>query len=120
MIESEWRKSQDLYDIQYEQIPHFCFSCGSLGNSDLVCPTPGTRDENGDLPFSTSLRATEDRKPAGSSDGPFKEPQNSTSNKKDASSSSNRPTTNAEVTSPVKKRVNPKRKGGTSDKESLS
>lgn len=35
LIESEWRKSQDFYDIQYEQIPHFCFSCGRLAT--LIC-----------------------------------------------------------------------------------
>jgi hypothetical protein len=45
LIESARRKGMDLYEIQYEHAPHFCFSCGRFRHSDLVCPTPGTRDE---------------------------------------------------------------------------
>ena len=56
LIESARRKSKDLYDILYENVPHFCFSCGRLGHSDLHCPTPGTRDAKGDLPFGKGLR----------------------------------------------------------------
>lgn len=41
LIDSELRKSRDWFDIQYEQVPYFCFSCGRLGHSDLFCPTPG-------------------------------------------------------------------------------
>lgn len=25
----------DAYDILYENVPHFCFSCDQLGHSDL-------------------------------------------------------------------------------------
>ncbi|KAI4970714.1 hypothetical protein ZWY2020_001628 [Hordeum vulgare] len=64
-IESARRKSTDLYDILYENVPHFCFSCGCLGHSDLHCPTPGTRDANGDLPFGKGLRAPDNRKNLG-------------------------------------------------------
>ena len=56
LIDSAKRKSTDAYDIQYENIPHFCFSCGRLGHADLFCPTPGTRDVNGELPFGKGLR----------------------------------------------------------------
>ena len=71
MIDSARRKTVDPYDIQYEQIPYFCFSCGRLGHSELCCPTPGTRDAKGDLPFESSLRAPEEyRKPAASENSP--------------------------------------------------
>ena len=55
----------DPYDIVYENVPHFCFSCGKLGHSDLVCTTPGTRDEHGDLPFGKGLRAQDERRKSG-------------------------------------------------------
>ena len=51
LIDSARRKKVDMYDIQYEQVFYLCFSCGKLGHSDLYCPTPGSRDVNGDLPF---------------------------------------------------------------------
>ena len=51
LIESAKRKCTDWYDIAYEHIPHFCFSCGRLGHADPFCPTPGKRDEYGNLPF---------------------------------------------------------------------
>lgn len=114
LIESEWRKSSDFYDIQYEQIPHFCFSCGRLGHSDLYCPTPGTRDEKGDLPFKASLRASDDWKKSSSTEGQQKSSNASQSNRKDANSSSNGADNYPEVQSPRKVRTGNsyKRKGG--------
>ncbi|KAE8801157.1 hypothetical protein D1007_23263 [Hordeum vulgare] len=55
-INSAKRKKEELYDIQYEHVPHFCFSYGQLGHNDLFCPTPRPRDKNYDLPFGTNLR----------------------------------------------------------------
>lgn len=66
-------KMHGPYDILYENVPHFCFSCGRLGHSDLLCPTPGTRDENGDFPFGKGLRAPDDRKRSASSEGSMRE-----------------------------------------------
>ncbi|KAM0841704.1 hypothetical protein ACQ4PT_058843 [Festuca glaucescens] len=60
LIDSTRRKCTDSYDIQYENVPHFCFSCGRFGHGDLVCNTPGTRDNNGALPFGKSLRAPDE------------------------------------------------------------
>ena len=57
LIDSARRKKVDMYDIQYEQIPYFCFSCGRLGQSALHCQTPGSRDEQGERPFGPKLRA---------------------------------------------------------------
>jgi hypothetical protein len=59
----------DMYEIQYEHIPHFCFSCGRLGHSDLLCPTPGSRDANGNLPFGKGMRAPEEGRRASYSEG---------------------------------------------------
>ena len=75
LIESARRKSTDMYDIQYENIPHFCFSCSLLGHGDLFCPTPGIRDANGDLPFGKGLRPQEDWKKPASSQGSNREEQ---------------------------------------------
>jgi hypothetical protein len=62
LIESAKRGSTDWYEIKYEQIPHFCFSCGRLGHSDPFCPAPGNRDSKGNLPFGPELRADDNRK----------------------------------------------------------
>jgi hypothetical protein len=40
----------------------YVFSCGIIGHSEIVCPTPATRDEKGCLPYSEKLRAPEERR----------------------------------------------------------
>lgn len=68
VIDSAKRLKQDPYDIQYENVPHFCFPCGRLGHSDPYCPTPGQRDAKGELPFGPKLRAPDERRKTASGD----------------------------------------------------
>jgi hypothetical protein len=111
LIELAARKSTDWYEIQYEQISHFCFSCGRLGHSELFCPTPGLRDADGNWPFGTGLRATDERKKTGSSENSFREQFASQSSKRDTKFSST--VGNAVgVTSPSKQTEGNKGKGG--------
>ncbi|CAN6347958.1 unnamed protein product [Urochloa humidicola] len=59
---SSRRQKKEWYDVVYEKVPFFCFSCGIIGHSEIECPTPATRDEKGCLPYSEKLRASEDRR----------------------------------------------------------
>lgn len=112
VIESTKKDKVDCYDIEYEQIPHFYFSCSRLGHSDLFCPTPGTRDANGDLPFKASLRAPDEWKRNFSGENSSKEKQDTQNSTKESRSSSSKQHRGVEVTSPVKNPTLNKRKGG--------
>jgi hypothetical protein len=109
-IDSARRQKVDTYEVQYEQIPHFCFSCGRLGHSDLLCPSPGTRDANGDLPFGKSLRATDERRRY--SEGSTGEHSFSQKDKTETRGSSNVKEAGVEATSPLKPKSINKRKAG--------
>ncbi|KAE8766970.1 hypothetical protein D1007_61738 [Hordeum vulgare] len=102
LITSAKRKKTDLYDIQYEQVPHFCFSCGRLGHSELFCPNPGPRDENGELQFGPKLRAPEEKKKPVSGESSSKEHTTRTSSQRESRNSSNAGKEHVEVTSPLK------------------
>jgi hypothetical protein len=102
LIESSRRQSTDLYEIQYEQIPHFCFSCGRLGHSDLICLTPGSRDSNGALPYGKGLRASDEKKWS-FSDGLTREQSSASASNTETRKSSSAAEKGTEVTSPLKK-----------------
>jgi hypothetical protein len=111
LIDSAARKGRDWYEFQYEHIPHFCFSCGRLGHSDLMCPTPGTRDEDGSLPYGGSLRAPDEGKRSGSNDNSSREHFAGHNSRWETKFSSNVREASGEATSPVKKSEGRKRKG---------
>ena len=98
----------DMYDIQYEQVPYFCFFCGRLGHSDPYCPTTSSRDDKGELPFGSKLRALEDyRKPASSENS---REQSGASSIQATKNSSTKRDTGEEVNSLVKNKQQHKRK----------
>jgi hypothetical protein len=51
-IFSQRRNATDWFDVQYENLPRFCFSCGLIGHSSTECKNPGERDVDGKLPYS--------------------------------------------------------------------
>jgi hypothetical protein len=61
-VYSSRRQRKEWYDVVYERVPFFYFSCGIIGHSEIECPNPASRDENGCLPYSEKLRAPEERK----------------------------------------------------------
>ncbi|KAM0821979.1 hypothetical protein ACQ4PT_071815 [Festuca glaucescens] len=104
LIDSAKRQSTDWYDIQYENIPFFCFSCGRLGYSDGYCPTPGSRNADGKWPFGPELRA-DDGKKSSSAGNSSKEQASAQTSNRESHSSSNAAEKGTEVTSPAKRNL---------------
>jgi hypothetical protein len=48
---SQKRQTTDVYQVMYEKMPLFCFGCGIIGHSSLICKNPGERDMDGFLPY---------------------------------------------------------------------
>jgi hypothetical protein len=62
-VYSQRRHASDWFEVQYENLPHYCFSCGIIGHSSLECKNPGDRDVDGKLPYSADrLCAPDERK----------------------------------------------------------
>jgi hypothetical protein len=52
----------DWFEIQYENLPRYCFSCGKIGHSSIECLNPGERDAEGKLPYSADRLCAADEK----------------------------------------------------------
>jgi hypothetical protein len=62
-VYSQRRHATDWFEVQYENLPHYCYSCGIIGHSSLDCKNPGDRDVDGKLPYSADrLCAPDERK----------------------------------------------------------
>ncbi|KAL6642633.1 hypothetical protein ACP70R_020814 [Stipagrostis hirtigluma subsp. patula] len=59
-IYSERKKITEVFDVKYEKLPNYCYSCGLIGHSSVECSTPAERDEKGHLPYGKELRVQEE------------------------------------------------------------
>jgi hypothetical protein len=117
---SQRRNATEWYEVQYEHLPHYYFSCGIVGHSSVECKNPGERDVEGKLPYSADrLVAPDERKkrPQGtnSSSGSVSAGQGNTSSQtngenpaqpvgKSAAANTQSKHGEPEVSSPVKKK----------------
>ncbi|XP_039815268.1 uncharacterized protein LOC120678182 [Panicum virgatum] len=62
MLKTDRKANPDWFDIQFEKLPFFCFSCGVMGHLTLECPNPAPRNALGKLPYEVKLRAPEEKR----------------------------------------------------------
>jgi hypothetical protein len=62
LLKTDKNKPSEWFDIQFEKLPCYCFSCGLIGHSDLECSSPSPHNAMGKLPYDVRLRAPEERR----------------------------------------------------------
>jgi hypothetical protein len=62
MLKPNKTAKPEWFEIQFEKLPFYCFSCGIMGHTKIECPTQAPRNGLGKLPYDVRLRAPEERK----------------------------------------------------------
>ena len=62
MLKPDKNSKPEWFEIQFEKLPFYCFSCGIMGHTELDCPTPAPRNALGKLPYDLRLRAPKERR----------------------------------------------------------
>lgn len=62
MLKPSMTGKAEWFDIQYEKLPFYYFSCGIMGHTEVECDSPTTRNALGKLPYDVKLRAPEERR----------------------------------------------------------
>ncbi|CAN6226514.1 unnamed protein product [Urochloa humidicola] len=62
LLKTNKEAAPEWFDIQFEKLPFYCFSCGRMGHTKLECPTPAKKNALGKLPYEVALRAPDEKK----------------------------------------------------------
>lgn len=62
LLKPDKTSKPEWFQIQYEKLPFYCFSCGRMGHTEMECPTPAPRNAQGKLPYDLRLRAPEEKR----------------------------------------------------------
>lgn len=62
MLKPDKNSKPEWFDMQYEKLPFYCFSCGIMGHTELGCCAPAMRNKLGKLPYDMKLRAPEEKR----------------------------------------------------------
>ena len=92
MLKPDKNSKPEWFEIQFEKLPFYCFSCGIMGHTELDCPTPAPRNALGKLPYDLRLRAPKERRRKFQSFGQAAEESFGSASSRRTSSSRNLPT----------------------------
>jgi hypothetical protein len=62
LMKTDRAKPPWWFDIQFEKLSYYCFSCGLVGHLEIECPKPVPRNELGKLPYDLKLGAPDERR----------------------------------------------------------
>ncbi|CAN6251731.1 unnamed protein product [Urochloa humidicola] len=119
LLHTKKEGAPEWFDILYEKLTFYCFSCGIMGHTTLDCANLVPRNEEGKLPYETHLRAPDDRRKkiqrfaqaAAESYGPISfssnhagDPSGKTEDRRSSSASPGKGKEYREVSSPLKRK----------------